>query len=304
MLKALPYYLGMAGILILSAAGDPDRFIVTEKLDGRKIEEPDAKPEPDRDRGGDSFVVTDQIKPEPLESSIEIPAGEIHAAIGQFLGLQGGVSGESEREILVKMQPPELGRCGYCEDQKREFGEGWTQADGTRIRVRYVVGGAAAYPQVELPDCPMRKDAAGREIPLFWNFVPRRAFEATLPAYPPTRAPVGTITVGSIKGGKEQFDRVVKALEAVGPCRMEFSWKLTKKPILANNGIGIDIPKEGKAIFQHEPGTLHLWFEPDANLLSKFLGISTHQPVRGIMATRDKLTVELPGILDLAKRLE
>lgn len=208
----------------------------------------------------------------------------IHGAFFEAIGIKPTPPAASgEREVVLHMMPG--GYCGPCETTHLNL----QGLPGLRISRS---GGFASYPTLTISDRPGDR----------WQGVlTRRQVDLILSQYPPSTPP-GALTIGSMPG-KEQVGKLLDSLKAVGPGKVTVSWELTNSPSVGTDQAGLKLPARGTATYQWQADSMSLRLSPDVPLATTVIGFKVHQPVRGVVVTRDKLTVEMPGVIDLAKQL-
>lgn len=270
--------------LLCSSAMAQERFVVSETLD----EPRQVRPQP---LEAGSFVVTPKVEPEAATPPVSV--GQIHEVLVGVLSLPEISGAPPVREFIVFTPPPSSGlrSCGACDWMKR-----WT---GTAINgaiVTYQPGGNGPWPEVRLADVP-NDPLTGK--PLVWHAaLSRQQLEQYLAQYP---APAGALPLGTIKG-KTQVDQLLKGLNAVGPGEVTVAWKIAKKPLLGNDSASLNVPTSGTATYRWSPDQMELEFKPPLMLVANSW-LKVGQQVQGGTVTRDRVTLDLPGVIDLSKRL-
>lgn len=274
---------------------------------------------PDDDGG---FRLVDPVKPIiPLELPSETPPPrpEIAQSRGPAVPVE-----LIQRTLIDLLQLPEVSApapvvkrkvrvhgaswCGFCQAEINEWA---AKNDGT-VDVEYTYDPVPNYVPADQRGIPVNiiMDAASSDptkvIPRFWNGQTSwKDLKWRLNACPPATSGehlVGTVTLGSIKG-KAQVAQALKLLNEMGPGQLSLSWQVAHAPKLGTADGGLEVDGAGSMTYRWDADQMRLAFKPPLRLVSKTWIGRVSQPVSGCQIDRDKLTIEMPGMIDLAKRL-
>lgn len=240
-------------------------------------------------------------RPESPAEQVVIPADVIHATMLQVLALPETTSAQqpTKRKVTAHGAP----WCGFCQIDKREWAPHLAAADSP-VEVTYTDGPLPAWaPAGQGIPFYVITDADG---PKFWGGSTNwQTLQARLQANPPKAGDpklVG-LTWGAVKG-KEQVGQALKLLSELGPGRVTVTWQVAKMPRIGTADGSLEVNRSGAATYEWSSDRMHIGFDPPLRLVAgTWLG-PVNQPVTGAEITRDKFTLEMPGMLDLSKRLE
>lgn len=199
--------------------------------------------------------------------------------------------------------------CGFCQAEVNEWA---AKNDGT-VDVEYTYDLVPNWVPADKRGIPVNiiLDSANPENPKqvqvrFWNGQTSwDELKRKLETHPPVTSGeqlVGTVTLGSIKG-KAQVAQALKLLNEMGPGQLSLSWQVAHAPKLGTADGGLEVDGAGSMTYRWEADQMRLTFKPSLRLVSKTWVGRVSQPVSGVLVDRDRLTIEMPGMIDLAKRL-
>ncbi len=301
---------------VVTAAPPPVSQIGTDSGPGFRLinpveiprEDPPPRPQPQKTPAPE---LPANDTPAPASPGPTIPSDVIHRTLMDVLQLPevaDSVAGPAQH------QPRRLGvftapGCGPCGAQKTEWGD-QPKRDG--VEVTYYVRNDWTLPDWVPADrrsfpCTFTLDTVGSDGKPVYAYIHGRQswqrmqeFLAEHPA--PGQKLAGTVTLGAVKG-KAQVAQALKLLNEMGPGQFSLSWQVSHAPQIGQNGDGLRVDRAGTATYSWDADSMRLKLNPPLRLTAATWLGRYNQPVAGVFIERNRFTIEMPGMIDVARRL-